>query len=137
MSHDTRFVSGLLFLSLVTVETGGEFMLRILRGHLPQFADPRRSAFFRAGHAHAGVLLVVALVGQIYADQAALNDAVRWLCRGCLFAAPLLVPGGFFAVGLTLKDGKPGRGVALIYTGAVVLAAGLTLLGIGLLRAAG
>jgi hypothetical protein len=133
MSHDTKLVSGILFLALVTVETGGQFLLRILGGKFPRFEDPRRSAYLRAGHAHAGVLIVVALVGQIYLDQGSLGDGLRWLSRGCLSAAPLLLPGGFFAVGFTMKDGKPGSAIGLIYAGAVVLAVGLILVGVGLL----
>jgi hypothetical protein len=45
---------------LVAVEDGGWFMLRIVRG--TQSATPFQQAFFRAGHAHTGVLVILELV---------------------------------------------------------------------------
>ena len=39
--------------ALVTVETGGLYMLAIVRGKAP--ATPFQTSFARAGHAHAGV----------------------------------------------------------------------------------
>jgi len=50
-----------LLLTIVAIEYGGWFMLRVVRGRQP--ATPFQQAFFRAGHAHAGVLVILALVG--------------------------------------------------------------------------
>ena len=54
-------------LSLVSVEYGGWALLGFLtgRGNLGEF----REKFFRAGHAHAGVLLVLSLVYFLYLDR--------------------------------------------------------------------
>ena len=54
-------------LSLVSVEYGGWALLGFLtgRGQLGEF----REQFFRAGHAHAGVLLVLSLVYFLYLDR--------------------------------------------------------------------
>ena len=51
---------GALLLALVTVETGGYFLTRVVRGSVP--ANELQRSFFRAGHAHAAVLLVLSLV---------------------------------------------------------------------------
>lgn len=65
LSPDARSTAGVLLLTLVAVESGGWFMLRVVRGHRP--ATEFQKAFFRAGHAHAGVLVTLALVGQLLA----------------------------------------------------------------------
>jgi hypothetical protein len=79
LSSDTRTTSGILLLTLVAVEFGGLFVLRLVRGRQP--ATPFQRSFARAGHAHAGVLVTLALVGQILADAAAL-DGTGWR-RSC------------------------------------------------------
>jgi hypothetical protein len=45
---------------VLAVESGGLFMLRIVRAR--KNATPFHSAFFRAGHAHAGVLVILDLM---------------------------------------------------------------------------
>jgi hypothetical protein len=74
-------------LSLVGVEHGGWALLGYLTGHgrLGGF----RERFFRAGHAHAGVLLVLSLVYFLYLDRTGYSDGVRWLA-GLLLLAGIL-----------------------------------------------
>ena len=57
---DTRSTAGVLLLTILFIEYGGWFMLRVVRGRQPTTAFQK--AFFRAGHAHAGVLVTLALV---------------------------------------------------------------------------
>ena len=64
----SRTMAGILFLALVTVETGGLYLVRIVTGR--EDVTPFQEKFARAGHAHAGVLLVLALVCQPFADAA-------------------------------------------------------------------
>jgi translation initiation factor IF-2 len=66
LSDESRILAGILLLSLVTVETGGLYMLKIVRGAAD--VTPFQEKFARAGHAHAGVLLVLALLCQVLAD---------------------------------------------------------------------
>ncbi len=73
MSDESRVLSGIVLLALVTVETGGLYMVRLVRGRAD--ATPFQLAFARAGHAHAGVLLILALVCQLMADQASLSGS--------------------------------------------------------------
>ena len=55
LSNDSRYVAGALLLIIVTIEYGGWFLSKIVRGQVPM-TDFQR-AFARAGHAHAGVLV--------------------------------------------------------------------------------
>ena len=84
----TEFLPIVSVLSLVTVEFGGWALLGFLtgRGSLgdePAVAD-HRLRFFRAGHAHAGVLIVLSLVYYLYLVRADFsngfdrNDSAAW-----------------------------------------------------------
>jgi hypothetical protein len=64
----------------------------------PKNLTPTQAAVYRAGHAHAGVLAVLALFLQIALDYAALPTSLIWPTRIGAIAAALLVSGGFFAV---------------------------------------
>jgi hypothetical protein len=58
MTSKTRTVAAVLLLSLPTVEIGGASLLWMLTSGIPGYMDnPLRQDLFRAGHAHAGVLL--------------------------------------------------------------------------------
>ena len=94
-----------------------------------------RQNFFRAGHAHAGVLTILSLVCQIFVDAARLSQALAWLVRIGTPLAGILISGGFFFSLAARGATEPGRAIVLIYAGAVLLAASVLSLGIGLLRA--
>jgi hypothetical protein len=80
LSEDARSTAGILLLTIVAVEYGGTFMLRVVRGRVPM--TPFQKAFARAGHAHAGVLVLAALICQVLADAAELNGFQGILARG-------------------------------------------------------
>ena len=94
LSDASRVLAGILVLSLVTVETGGALMFKVVTGR--QAATPLQTSFFRAGHAHAGVFLVLGLVTQILVDATTLTGPAEWVARSFVPAAALLLPGGFF-----------------------------------------
>jgi hypothetical protein len=133
LSDASRVLAGILCLSLVTVESGGLLMFRILRGQQP--ATPIQQAFFRAGHAHAGVYLILGLVAQVLVDATTLSGVAEWVARAFIPVAALLLPGGFFLSVIKPGTTEPNRLVALVPAGGVVLAIGLATLGIGLLAA--
>src|SRR5215468_2336887 len=93
-----------------------------------------RQNFFRAGHAHAGVFVILALVCQILADSANLSMGWMWLARVGVPLAAILIPLGFFLSMTSPTASEPNVLVSLIYVGAVSLAASVLTLGIGLLR---
>jgi len=132
LSPDARSTAGVLLLTLVAVESGGWFMLRVVRGHRP--ATEFQKAFFRAGHAHAGVLVTLALVGQLLAGAAALTGLPATLANG-VWAAAILMPAGFFLSAAGRDRTQPNQLIVLLYAGAVALAVGVVSLGLGLLGA--
>ena len=133
LSEESRLLAGVLFLALVTVETGGLYMLKIVRGR--EEVTPFQEKFARAGHAHAGVLLVLALVCQPVVDATELSGLWEWLARSGVAVAALLMPGGFFFSSMGRGRTEPNGLIALVLAGAVVLALSLATLGIGLLTA--
>jgi hypothetical protein len=133
LSDESRILAGILLLALVTVETGGLYLLRIDRGRAE--VTPFQEKFARAGHAHAGVLLVLALVCQVLADTTAQTGVWDWVSRSGVAVAALLMPGGFFLSSIGAGRTSPNRLVALVLLGATLLAVSLVSLGIGLLTA--
>lgn len=133
LSVESRTLAGILVLALVTVETGGLYLVRLVRGRAE--ATPFQLSFARAGHAHAGVLLVLALVCQLLVDATQLTGPMDWLARSGVAVAALLMPAGFFLSSVGRGRTRPNALVGLVFGGALVLAAGLTSLGVGLLRA--
>jgi len=133
LSDATLNLAGILLLSIVTIQSGGVFMLRVVQGKEP--ATDLQKSFFRAGHAHAGVLVILALVIQLYVDATDLSGGVAWLGRSGVPAAALLIPGGFFFSVLQRGAEKPNRFIWLLYAGAALLAGGVVTTGIGLLTA--
>lgn len=133
LSDTTLTVAGILLLSVTAVEFGGTFMLRIVRGSNP-VTDVQR-AFFRAGHAHAGMFVTLALVSQVFVDAAGLSGLPQVLARQGIAAAAILLPAGFFLSVVHPGATAPNRLVWLIHVGVVTLGAGVVALGTGLLLA--
>jgi hypothetical protein len=133
LSDDSRTMAGVLLLALVTVETGGLYLLRVVRGAADTTAFQEK--FARAGHAHAGVLLLLALVCQLLADATTQTGVLAWLSRSGVAAAAILMPAGFFLSSLGRGVTQPNRLVGLVFAGAALLAASLGSLGVGLLTA--
>nr|MDT0660102.1 hypothetical protein [Micromonospora sp. DSM 115978] len=111
--------------SIPTVMFGGYSLLRLLgTDRLNDF----QKTFFRAGHAHAGTLLVMCLAALDVAGRAGLGEGVTWTVGGLLLGGTLVQSGGMF---IHLGVGRPGRwswGNTVSSVGAVALAAGLLLL---------
>lgn len=134
LSRAARRMTGLTIILVPTIEYGGVFLLSLLRANDPMYTESVVTrAFFRAGHAHAGVLVILGLIGQVLLDDARLSGRWTWAARVGFFVAPMLVSGGFF-LGAPQDGAEPGAGITLTYVGAGVLAVSLVALGVGLLR---
>jgi len=131
LSQQSATLAGILLLALVTVESGGLYLLKIVRDRAE--VTPFQEKFARAGHAHAGVLLLLALIVQPYVDAAGQEGLLGWLSRSGVAVAALLMSGGFFVSSMGAGRTSPNGLIALVFAGAAVLAVSLTSLGIGLL----
>ena len=133
MSHEARLMCGLTLILVPTIVYGGLTVLGIVTNRTmgapaPNNLSPSQIAFYRAGHAHAGVLTILSLFLQISIDYAAVPHPLIWPARVGALLAALLVSGGFFAAAhvRALR--------AILYLGATVLVAVTLTVGIGLLR---
>jgi len=133
LSADARLTAGILLVTIVAVESGGAYMLRAVRGAVE--VTPFQLAFARAGHAHAGVLVILGLVVQPFADAAGVTGAAGWAARSAIPVAAILMSAGFFLSSMGAGRTSPNRLILLVYAGAISLALGALSLGIGLLAA--
>ena len=132
MDRASSSTAGVALITIVFIEYGGVFLLRALTRH--QFTDFQRS-FFRAGHAHAGVLVILGLVSLLLVGATRLTGFWQWLGSTGPLIAAILMPAGFFFGAAGTGRIKPNRFVVLLPVGAAVLAAGVLTLGVGLLAA--
>jgi hypothetical protein len=134
MTSQSRRVAGIVLIVFPTVVFGAVSVLTLLV-HDPTYADNAlRQDLWRAGHAHAGVLLLLTLVVLRYVDETGLSEGTRWYVRLAVPAAAVL-PIAFFLSVLSPDATQPTPLVYLAYVGAALLVTGLLILGIGLLRA--
>ena len=134
MSDASVRTAGILLVVFPTVVIGGVSILTLwLRGH-PYYRHPLRPRMWAAGHAHAGVLLVLSLVALLLVDHADLSGGWQQVVRSTIPGAAILVPAGFFLSIVRPRAERPGRLVLLAPLGAAVLSTGMLTLGIGLLR---
>lgn len=131
ISVATRTTAGALLVALLAVEWGGLFMLRVVRRKAP--ATPFQSAFYRAGHAHAGVLVTLSLATQLLVDASGLTGVIATVARSGIPVAAILMPAGFFLSPWGAGATAPNRFILLVYAGAVSLGLGALALGLGLL----
>ncbi len=134
MSPQSRSVAGILLILVPTVEIGGASILSLLIADPSYTQNDLRQDLWRAGHAHAGVWLVLSLVALRYVDEATLSESMRWVVRIAFPAAALLMPLAFFLSILSPEATEPNAMIYLAYVAGVVLAVGLLVLGVGLVR---
>lgn len=126
---------GISLLLVPTIVYGGVTVLGIVTsGSLgapgPRDLSPTQLALYRAGHAHAGVLMILSLVLQLALDHARLGARAVWSGRLAAPGAALLVSGGFFAVAHATAAAP------MLYLGALCVVYSTVLTGVGLLRRA-
>lgn len=135
MTREARMMSGIILITVPTIQYGGYFLLTSLINKGSGYMDnPLRQNFFRAGHAHAGVIVILSLVCQILADAAVLPTPLLWFVRIGVPLSAILISAGFFFSVLPPTTTQVSGAVALIYVGAVILACSVVSLGVGLLR---
>ena len=134
MSPQSRLVAGIVLIIVPTVEIGGASILSLLIADPSYAQNDLRQNLWRAGHAHAGVWLVLSLVALRYVDEATLSESMRWVVRVTFPAAAILMPLAFFLSVLSPEATEPNALICLAYIAGIVLAMGLLVLGVGLIR---
>ena len=134
MTPETRKHAGILLIILPTVIYGGISLLSLLINDPRYQQNELRQDLWRAGHAHAGVLLILSLLALIYVDYATLSKRMKRLVTSFIPISAILLPAGFFLSVLDAEATEPNGFIYLNYIGAVLLATGLVILGIGLIR---
>lgn len=132
LSSAAAQLGGIVLLTVVAIAFGGTFLLRVASAKVP--TNDLQKAFFRAGHAHAGVLVILGLVATLYVDLAGVSGLWRVLVSGILLAA-ILMPAGFFLSVLGRDPQRPNGLFALVWLGAAALTVGVLGAGLGLLTA--
>jgi hypothetical protein len=136
MTSSSKLMSGIILLTVPTIQYGGYFLLQLLSGMHSGLAltDFQRS-MFRAGHAHAGVLVMFALLMQLMIDHAAISETMKWMARIGFPLAAILISTGFFGAASGKGITQPTSMISILYAGMAVLAAALIICGVGLVKA--
>jgi len=132
-SDASRTTAGILLITIVGIAYGGTFMLRVVGGGVP--VTDFQKAYFRAGHAHAGVLVILGLLATILVNATDLTGFLQVVARDGVPLAAILVSAGFFLSAIGRDRTSPNRLIVLVWLGALSLTAGVLALGIGLLTA--
>jgi len=135
MTRAARFMAGLILVTVPTIESGGAFLLRSLIDENSGYMENiLRQNLLRAGHAHAGVITLLALLCQVLVDAAVLVPALQWLVRVGIPVGGMCMSAGFFTSMYAPTAVRPEPTLILVYVGAALLAVSVVTLGIGLLR---
>lgn len=133
LSRHSRILAAVLLFAFLAIEYGGYYLVRVVSGQeeLTEF----QLAFSRAGHAHAGVLVTLGLVGLILADATRMTGLRGYLARHAVPIGALLMSAGFFMSSADPGATEPNDMIILVWIGAVSLAIGVVTLALGLLTA--
>jgi hypothetical protein len=131
LSDASLNTAGVLLVTVVGIAYGGTFMLRVVGGGVP--VTDFQKDYFRAGHAHAGVLVILGLLTTLFVDATTLTGFWELVAREGVPLAAILMSAGFFFAAIGRERTTPNPFIALVWAGAASLTAGVLALGIGLL----
>jgi hypothetical protein len=121
------------WISLPTVMYGGYSLLHLInRGNV---LTPFQVNWFRAGHAHAGVLLLMSLLYYISLDTTSLPPAVKHTACAVLVLGILAQSGGFFIHMMVGQPNQASTGSLVTVIGAALLVCAIAVLVYGLIFA--
>ena len=132
LSRESKIVSGVFLLLIPTIMYGGVTLLGILTEGMAGIGgrelDEMQWSLWRAGHAHAAVLVVLSLILQPLVDDTTLSNFSKWAARLGAPVSSILIPAGFFGLAF-ISSFK-----WLMYLGIIFLSVSVILTGIGLLK---
>jgi hypothetical protein len=120
----------LSWIALPTVMYGGYSLLRLINQREP--LTPFQTTWFRAGHAHAGVLLLMSLLYYLFLDQTTLAPTTKHVGSLLMFVGILAQSGGFFVHMIVGQPNVASIGTSITAAGAVLLATAVGILVYGL-----
>jgi hypothetical protein len=120
-----------IWIALPTVMFGGFSLLNLIGR---EALSPFQEQFFRAGHGHAGVLLIMALGYCYFMGQTTLSDGVKVLGCSLLAVGVLAQSGGFFLHMLVGAPGELSVGNLVTMAGAALLVVAVVILIYALIR---
>ncbi len=137
VSNPAKLMCGVTLIAVPVIEYAGVSLLKMFLMREPGYMEySSRRRLTRAGHAHAGVLLILSLICQVLVDSAELPPGLSWLVRIAVPASAILIPLGFnLSTGSPPSD-QPEGGVQLAFCGDFILAVSLLVLATGLVNAA-
>jgi hypothetical protein len=115
------------WVALPTVMYGGYSLLQLI--HRQNALTPAQASLFRAGHAHAGVLLLMSLLYYLFMSRTALPPALEHAACAVLVVGILAQSGGFF---VQMIPKRASLGIRMTVTGAVLLVCAIAVLVYGL-----
>src|SRR5215831_8868418 len=99
ISNTSKMLAGVILVTVPTIEYSGSFLLGMLRTAEHGYVDNAlRHDLFRAGHAHAGVMVLLSLICQLLADVVILPRWLIWIARLGAPCAAILMPFGVLSV---------------------------------------
>jgi hypothetical protein len=123
----------LAWIALPTVMYGGYSLLQLInRGDV---LTASQVGWFRAGHAHAGVLLLMSLLYYTFMDKTALPPVAKHAACATLFVGILAQSGGFYIHMIEGQRNYAFIGTAVTSIGAVLLVCAIGVLVYGLITA--
>jgi hypothetical protein len=125
-----QIIAGVVLLTVIGIAYGGRFVFTTVTRRFP--ANELQKTFFRAGHGHAGVLVILGLVTMVLVQANGVPEPFATVSLGVL-AAAILMPAGFFVSVIGEDPDRPNRAIVLLWAGAVVLGIGLLGAGVGLI----
>lgn len=135
MAPESRRLAGILLILVPAVAFGGASLLSMILGQTPGYLDnPLRQDLWRAGHAHAGIMLILALVLLRYVDETRLTGRWLWLARHGVPLAAILMPAGFFLSVLSPDATEPNALIYLVIAGGLFLIGSVLTMGVALVR---
>ena len=118
MAPESRRLAGILLIVIPAVAFGGASLLSMILGQAPGYLEnPLRQDLWRAGHAHAGIMLILALIMLRYVDETRLTGRWLWLARHGVPLAAILMPVGFFLSVLSPDATEPNALIYLVFAG--------------------
>lgn len=138
ISRYSKMLCGILLVTIPTIQYGGTYLLQLLTTHDRTYVDnPLRQGMLRAGHAHAGVLVILSLVCQLLADAAYPAPGLAvWIARLGTPIAAVLIPMGFFLSVTSPEATAPNSWLSALWLGVAALGSSVLSLGVLLIRSA-